>query len=976
MKIVATIHRVDLIALAIVSAIVATPAMAATSPRDACEDVAKKAQRSLWDSAQKTGDELFCRKPWVKRRPDELAACAAHTVTNKYGNQLKNKWNALFDKAGAEWATLGARALSVEWEEGTIRQGFKRTFFGAGLAYSRSTVEVVKEGGKAEASATVCRIDYDGKVVSAQRVEFPKGKGNENLSRKVVLENKDNYIVGVVVDTGLSLNSFEYRARLLTEPIRNDIGPVKGIADLHVHQLVNLTFGGRMYWGQHDGEKNTALAEEVITGRINPAADNLAADTILSRITENGLDANVLLWATNSKMTDEGFYRLGGHGHPSYRDWPHHADRSHQQVHISWVKEAHERGKEDGSNLRLMVVSLVHNDVLCSVLKFVDPYGNVPVRNSAGEITNTWESASWGCSDHENVLRQLEALHELERKHPWYRVAMNPWHARQIIDDGDLAVVISIETDKPLSGEGGNYGVWLAQLDEYRSLGVTTLQVVHESNSIFCGAAPHRKIMNWLQLVHFPLKSIANRIRSNTTFSTDGNGYNSLGLERQGEELIDAMVARNMPIDLAHGSQRCRKAIMQRVPESYGLYDSHTKFKRLLEPAKGAKNWGTDVLERENEFLIMESILPDYVKHKVLVGLRTASVDVYDAPNAKVDNSCPGSARSFAQLIQYAHDSGLDFAYGTDFNTGVSQLGPRFGNERCFAYRVSQLDHNKRKNKHRSRPASDEEPTNRQVQARRDALTKIDGTDYYVNGLANIGWLPELTEDLINLGTPGARRLRESAEAYLAMWERAYDFDPKTATNTTPSKDTEPGSLDLGLACTRDDQCGSGRCSSVAGARGVCVCNDDRDCGGGKFCNMGPDIKVNACQSLKADNEPCALIDGGRTCDSGECKLGRCYRANSIAMGDTCYHDGACKQGKCSSVDGTRGTCVCDNDKQCGDGYWCDKGVDLHKNSCKKKLNKGEICGTVGELGVGHRCKSGKCKTAVSLSRAGKLECK
>ena len=56
------------------------------------------------------------------------------------------------------------------------------------------------------------------------------------------------------------------------------------------------------------------------------------------------------------------------------------------------------------------------------------------------------------------TVRQLEAIHQLEKENPWYRVAMTPWHARQIIADGNLAVVVAMETDKPLSSEGNNYG--------------------------------------------------------------------------------------------------------------------------------------------------------------------------------------------------------------------------------------------------------------------------------------------------------------------------------------------------------------------------------------------------------------------------------------------------------------------------------------------------------------------------------------
>ena len=68
-----------------------------------------------------------------------------------------------------------------------------------------------------------------------------------------------------------------------------------------------------------------------------------------------------------------------------------------------------------------------------------------------------------------------------------------------------------------------------------------------------------------------------------------------------------------------------------------------------------------------------------------------------------------------------------------------------------------------------------------------------------------------------------------------------------------------------------------------------------------------------------------------------------------------------------------QGTCVCASDADCGQDCRCDGGLDLKKNVCKAKLNIGEVCGKVGELGVGHRCKSGDCKVS-GLSRD--LKCK
>ena len=922
----------------------ASEARAEKSADQVCSELANKAQRTLWSSVRETGDALFCRKSWLPGLPDELLPCGQWTQVNLFANKLKGAWNNWFAKGDAEWATWGPRGIAADWEKGTIAGGFKRTFFGAGLATFKTTVEVEKQGGQAEAFITVCELDYDGKVKSKHRRSFASGKDIPKDPVRIQIEHANNAILGVVVDTPASVNTFEYRARALSEPSRNSLPAVKGIADLHVHQFVNLAFGGRMYWGQHAGAKSSALAKEEvnITGsglRLDDPAQLIAQLVTLTV----GIDANVLLGVMSPGITDEGFFKYGGSGYPTWTDWPHHADRSHQQVYIDWLKEAHERGKDTGSNLNLMVVSLVNNNILCSVFKVLDKYGNVPIRDSKGKITG-WESASWGCTDQENVTRQLAALHQLEKEHPWYRVAMSPWHARQIIAEGDLAVVISMETDKPLSGAGGNYGSWETQLDAYRALGLSTLQIVHESDSKFAGAAPHRDMMQALQALHHPLQAATSKVDSGSTFEVDAKGYNKLGLTAEGNKLIDAMVKRNMPIDLAHMSERARKAVFSRAPAGWGFYDSHTKFEKLLKPSPGQTDYGRHVLEREKEFLVMESILADYKKYKVLVGLRTASVDVYDAPGAKVVNDCPGSAKSFAQLVQYAHDQGLAFAYGTDFNTGVSQLGPRFGgaDKRCFAA----LPALKNRTARDVGPAGTSPP-------RMASVTKIEGTSYYTDGLTNIGWLPELTEDLIFLKAPGAERLRESAEAYLVMWERA--FPPVTA---APAASEPSGTIALGGTCTKGADCRSGRCTAALGAYGVCVCNADNDCASGQFCDAGVDLTKNKCVALKGDNESCALVDGGHQCKSGKCNLGRCYTPDSVAMGGTCYVDAACKVGKCSSVDGTRGSCVCKEDADCGTGKWCKAGVDLTKNTCEPLKNDNETCDVVGGA---HQCKGGKC---------------
>ena len=1028
------------------------PAQAAKSAKAVCEDVAQKAKRTLWNSVRETGDELFCRKGWLSAKHDRYTGCGTFTLVNNLSNKLKNRWNREFDKAGADWATWGPRGIGEEWEEGTIRGGFKRTFFGPALAYNTTKITVVKESGKARGTVTVCKLDYDNNIVYTDQKTFPNGNPS-GPPMTFTLPNKKTSILAVVVDTPAGTNSLEYRVRAHNEPTRNNLGPVKGIADLHVHQFMNLAMGGRMYWGSPDGPLAEAVGKEVMTDSLST---NPTVDEIFSKIS-GGLhvDANRLLKMAKPTTDDEGRFTLGTGGFPHFEDWPSHKDRSHQQVHMAWLKEAHERGQQDGLGLNLMIVSIVNNNILCSAFKALDQYGNSPRFNAEGKITG-WESATYGCSDHENVMRQIQALHALENKYPWYRIAMTPWHARQIIADGHLAVIVSLETDKVLSSEGNNYGNWKQQLDYYRALGVTTMQIVHEADNKFAGAALHRDSMKLLQTVHWPKRLFA----ETGAFDLDARGRNKLGLTKEGEELIDVLMARGMPIDLAHTSHRTKEQIFNRVPVEYGLYDSHTKFERLIDPKFHPKNFGDHVIKREKTFNISEDILPFYQKHRVLLGLRPAPIDIYDAPVRKghVSNTCPGSSRSFAQYVDYATQKGLPIAYGVDWNTGVSHLGPRFGKGRCFAaqkeveaeFRTTRCELDNDGNAD-GIPFCLQDP----VPARAKTFKPIAKRNYYYDGLAHIGMLPELTIDLIHhLKTPGAEQLKAGAENYLVMWEQAQNHAAR------PESGSAQSNLGLNTGCTNDTQCQSGRCSSLDGMRGVCVCNENSDCAKGLYCDKGLDLKRNACVAKKADGASC-LTGGARVCQSGNCKAGRCYTANSRSMGQSCFIGDECKVGKCNNVaDGTQGTCVCDADSQCGSsqycdkgvdlkrnacvakkadgascltggarvcqsgnckagrcytansrsmgqscfigdecrvgkcnnvadgtqgtcvcqkdadcgtGSWCDGGLDLKKNQCRKKYKKGEVCGTVGELGVGHRCLSGQCKVS-GLSK--NLKCK
>ncbi|MEY2926596.1 MAG: hypothetical protein RL367_1073 [Pseudomonadota bacterium] len=858
----------------------ASQALADASAMDRCVEVRNKLDTSFWNELRNAADKTLCRRPWSERTRLEFMACGSVDLSLKLGLYLKVGLNAYFDRHNAEWATLGPRYVGSNDEQGTIQGGFKRTFIGAGMPYVDSEITVEKRDGKAEGIVTVCQIALDGaRILQTRRFTFANGNDNIGRTFTVTLPNTEVTAIGIVVDTPASLNSFAYSTRL------RDLGGIggpkaKGLADLHLHEFADLGFGGRIMMGESSGPKSTALAKD----QISPGSENLAelgasiimdvvtppspVKSTIAALTPSGLsiDANILLTASQLKTgealttmlfgnnsegvssfknrDEDGFFQVGmpGGGSPSFTRWPNHADRSHQQAHIDWLKAAHDRG------LNLVVVSLVNSPFLCNIMNKLDAFGNVAeARDGQGRITR-WKSHSWDCDTFTTINREIDAAQALDRELDWYEIVMNPAHARQVIKEGHLAVVLSIESDGMLNTILGE-GDFEDELLRLRGRGVSTLQIVHERDSRFCGLAPHRDELKPIQFMRYRAQQwlthpasifgdIFNPEGDHSVYSLDSAGRNRIGLKSpDGVRLINLMMDQGMPIDLAHTSVQCRRDVFAQIEGrsgTYGLYDSHTKFERMINPElDGNRKVQHDTgfvpaaFERDKEFMVTQDILPSYKRHHVMVGLRTGPVDSYSAPprsdgKAGVANTCPGSSRSYAQLVDFATDQGLDIAFGSDINGLIAQLGPRFGEGRCYAAHVPggiAARAEPESTEHgvslvpvagaaglmrataagpvagtgvaNSQPKAGGGGTQRPMQAPASAqvniakpavlmigelrkVPDIDGTNYFRDGLVNIAWLPEVYEDLKTLRTPGVEALENSAESYIQMWERAW----------------------------------------------------------------------------------------------------------------------------------------------------------------------------------------------------------
>ena len=93
-----------------------------------------------------------------------------------------------------------------------------------------------------------------------------------------------------------------------------------GFADLHVHLMAHLAFGGRMFWGQpYDPERVGEAAMATALASCEPAHGGL-------------LNPNMEL-----------LHAPGG-GWPDFAVWPRFTTLAHQQVYVDWLYRAYQGG--------------------------------------------------------------------------------------------------------------------------------------------------------------------------------------------------------------------------------------------------------------------------------------------------------------------------------------------------------------------------------------------------------------------------------------------------------------------------------------------------------------------------------------------------------------------------------------------------------------------------------------------------------
>lgn len=604
--------------------------------------------------------------------------------------------------------TPGPRRLVTEMTSNMVSWGSKRLIRPYPGDLDQLTLEVEKLSGSLWGGSTrfvVCTTDEQGQLAKVTEFTVPGGRDNIGKKQHFQLSGLRDKRLSIRLQGQDLLGQARFRLDLQRPGVQGQPwqprreappGPVPGFADVHVHQTSDLAFAGGWYWGSH---------------REGPLHERLPACTGYNHATLN------LPFKTH-ELADPHPDKTSGA--PDYHDWPRWNDIKHQQVSAKWLKDAHDGG------FSLMVASLVNDQWL-----------------ALANILGGTQNHDLAYSDTESVKHQLRSLQQMADQVPWYTIVRDPWEARRAIHRGELAVFLAVEVNEVLPSSDGP---WRQQLYDFYDMGVRTIQLAHETNTRFSGAAYHREVFkNFTQL-----KAL---FSSEIDYVSEGDGiYNPLGLSDMGRELIQEMMRLNMLIDITHLPLKAQREIYALAAENnyYPLYNSHTHIKALMLPRD---------LEKYKEHLTPDEVMEYLRETGGVVGLRTgdeAMLDYTPQKGKKVENNCDGSIRSFIQAYQYLDDHRVNVAFASDFNGFITQTTPRFGPEACAL-------------------AADDV---RSAQAAQQGTLPADADkarkDFAHKGLAHVGLLPEMLKEMKRLGAD-TDNLANSSEAFLKMWERAYD---------------------------------------------------------------------------------------------------------------------------------------------------------------------------------------------------------
>lgn len=545
-------------------------------------------------------------------------------------------------------------------------------------------------------------------------------------------------------------------------------GSVFGIVETHTHILSNFGFGGA---GIFHGSAFHPLGVEHALGSCEQFHGEDGRKDLFGFGYDSGddIDSIAFISALASGKLPE--FNHHTEGYPAFTDWPSaHDSSTHQTEYYKWLERAYKGG------LRLVVQHATTNSKICELLA---GDGIQPIR--------------YPCNDMVAVDRIIDETRHMERYidaqeggpgQGWFRIVESPEAARDVINDGKMAVVLGIETSNlfdclltPYLEHGRCTEADVeAALDAYYDRGVRAIFPVHKYDNGFSAGDGHRGIIelgNFIQTGHHsnftldcpdvpavfdhgdvqfgglneartdyfadpffdmsgfgdaPFASLTPHLGILAGGPLVGDYCQNAGLTDLGEYLMAGLMKRGMIIEIDHMPRRSYQRAFEILTENdYPAVGSH-----------GGDNHG---------------------KLYELGGVSKMNFGACSDPDQ------PGTrVGDLERRVGRMADAGVFEAigFGFDLNGFAGAPGPRFGEksvcgegqENPIAYPFTSYD---------GRVTFTEPSVGDRV------------IDFNNEGLAHIGMLPELIEDVRRDGVTDAQLepLFKSAEGYLRMWEKS-----------------------------------------------------------------------------------------------------------------------------------------------------------------------------------------------------------
>ena len=167
-------------------------------------------------------------------------------------------------------------------------------------------------------------------------------------------------------------------------------------------------------------------------------------------------------------------------GWPTFKDWPAPDSLTHEGTYYRWLERSWRGGQ------RIFVNLLVENNQLCQLY---------PIKHNS-------------CDDMDSVRLQAKDMYKMQDYidaqfggpgKGFYRIVTNPFQARRVINAGNMAVVMGIETSVPFGCTfkalpGGDAPACDisdidAQLDQVKRMGVRQMELVNKFDNALSGIA-------------------------------------------------------------------------------------------------------------------------------------------------------------------------------------------------------------------------------------------------------------------------------------------------------------------------------------------------------------------------------------------------------------------------------------------------------------------------------------------------------